>query len=156
MRVIISLIILYGVFAGCTPDSDGTSTETDTRSDTSTTPDTATSSDAAASTDATSTDTTQPQDTNTAPDEDAAACPVRYPEGSPCVLADFLCERGFVCDRITERCVRAIPCDAEGDCPNAWICSEGICRYRECFNDRECVAACLPSDCRGGLCIDPP
>jgi hypothetical protein len=78
MRVIISLIILYGVFAGCTPDSDGTSTETDTRSDTSTTPDTATSSDADASTDAAST------------------------------------------------------------------------------NDRECVAACLPSDCRGGLCIDPP
>lgn len=156
MRVFITLIILYGVFAGCTPDSDGTSTETDTRSDTSTTPDTATSSAADASTDAASTDTTQPQDTNTTPDEDAAACPVLYGVGSPCFRADQLCERGLVCDRTTELCVVGPSCTSNDDCGHSErVCDNGACRYKECASDRECIAQCLPSNCNNRLCVDP-
>lgn len=156
MRVIITLITFFVVFAGCTPESDGTSTETDTRSDTSTTPDTTTSSDADTSTDTADPDTTSPQDTAAAPDEDANACPVRYGVGSPCFLADQVCESGLVCDRVTELCVAGSPCTSKEDCGHSErVCDNGACRYNECASDRECIAQCLPSNCYNRLCVAP-
>lgn len=134
MRVFITLIILYGVFAGCTPESDGTSTETDTKSDASTTPDTATSSDA---------------DTTTI---DGVACVEGAALGYRC-KADSDCARPLLCLPSVGECRPPYTCTNDESCvdgPNR-ICVNNFCVLRECTEDSDCLAVCRTT-CNEGAC----
>ena len=133
MRVIVSLIILWGVFAGCTPESDGTSTETDTRSDTSTTPDTATSSDADATT------------------IDGVACVEGTAEGYAC-KADSDCARPLLCSLSRGECSQPPTCTNDESCSAPGrICVSFECALRECTEDSDCHAVCRTT-CNEGAC----